>query len=127
MHREHVTPMRDLVDRGIPVSIETDGSPIEPLHALWALLTRRERETGEVIAPRQKISRAEALRACTLNGAYLTFDEERKGSIEPEKWADLVVLAEDLLTVPEERIKAIPVAMTIVGGRVIYETAQPSV
>ncbi|MBI3325847.1 MAG: amidohydrolase family protein [Nitrospinae bacterium] len=124
---EHVTPMRDLFDRGIPVTIETDGSPIEPLHALWALLTRCERETGEVIAPRQKISRAEALQACTLNGAYLTFDEERTGSLEPGKWADLVVLAEDLLTVPEDRIKAIPVTMTVVGGRIVHEIPQAMV
>ena len=79
---DRVTPMRDLIDWDIPVTIETDGSPIELLHALWVLLARRERETGEVIAPHQRVSREEALRAATLNGAYLTFEEEKKGSIE---------------------------------------------
>ena len=118
---DHVTPMRDLFDRGIPVTIETDGSPIEPLHALWAVLARRERETGEVIAPHQRISRQEGLQACTLNGAYLTFEEAKKGSLEAGKWADLVVLEEDILSVPEDRIKDMPVTMTVAGGRIVHD------
>jgi predicted amidohydrolase YtcJ len=118
---DYVTPMRDLFDRDIPVTIETDGSPIAPLHALWAVLARRERETGAVIAPRQQISREEGLRAYTTHGAYLTFEEEKKGAIEPGKWADLVVLEEDLLTVPVDQVKDIAVGMTIVGGQIIHE------
>jgi predicted amidohydrolase YtcJ len=118
---ERVTPLRDLIDWGIPVTVETDGSPIELLHALWVLLARRERETGEIIAPHQRVSREEALRAATLNGAYLTFEEEKKGSIEPGKWADLVVLDDDLLVLPEDRIKDLPIRMTVVGGRPVYE------
>jgi predicted amidohydrolase YtcJ len=120
---DRVTPMRDLIDWGIPVTIETDGSPIEPLHALWVLLARRERETGEVVAPHQRISRQEALRACTINGAYLTFEEGKKGSIEPGKWADLVVLKADLLTVPEDHIKDIAILMAVGGGRIVHESS----
>lgn len=123
---DRVTPMRDLFDRGIPVTIETDGSPIEPLHALWAVVARRERETGELVAPAQRVSRQEALQALTINGAYLTFEEAKKGSIEPGKWADVAVLAEDLFEVAEERLKDIPIAMTIVGGRVVYEASAVS-
>jgi predicted amidohydrolase YtcJ len=118
---DHVTPMRDLFDRGIPVTIETDGSPIEPLHALWVVLARRERETGEVIAPHQRISRQEALQACTLNGAYLSFEEAKKGSLEAGKWADLVVLEDDILSVAADRIKDIPVMMTVVGGQIVHD------
>jgi predicted amidohydrolase YtcJ len=118
---DRVTPMRDLIDWDIPVTVETDGSPIELLHALWVLLARRERETGEVIAPHQRVSREEALQAATLNGAYLTFEEEKKGSIEAGKWADLVVLEDDLLTLPEDRIKHLAICVTIVGGRLVYE------
>jgi predicted amidohydrolase YtcJ len=118
---DRVTPVRDLIDREIPVTVETDGSPIELLHALWILLARRERETGEVIAPHQRISREEALRAATRNGAYLTFEEDQKGSIEAGKWADLVVLEHDLLTVPEDRIKDLAIRATIVGGQLVYE------
>jgi len=118
---DRVPPMRDLIDWDIPVTVETDGSPIELLHALWVLLTRRERETGEVIALHQRVSREEALRAATLNGAYLTFEEEKKGSIEAGKWADLVVLEDDLLTLPEDRIRDLTIRVTIVGGRLVYE------
>jgi predicted amidohydrolase YtcJ len=118
---DRVTPMRDLIDWGIPVTVETDGSPIELLHAFWVLLARRERETGEVIAPQQRVSRQDVLRAATLNGAYLTFEEAKKGSIEAGKWADLVVLKDDLLTFPEDRIKDLAIRLTIVGGQLVYE------
>jgi predicted amidohydrolase YtcJ len=120
---DRVTPMRDLIDSGIPVTVETDGSPIELWHALWVLCARRERETGELIAPHQRVSREELLRAATINGAHLTFEEEKKGSIEPGKWADLVVLDEDFLTVPDDRIKDLAIRLTVVGGRVVYEAA----
>jgi predicted amidohydrolase YtcJ len=120
---DHVTPMRDLIDRGIPVTIETDGSPIELLHALWVILARRERETGELIAAQQCVSREEALRAATINGAYLTFEEGKKGSIEPGKWADLVVLEDDVLAIPEDRIKDIATRLTVVGGRLVHEAS----
>jgi predicted amidohydrolase YtcJ len=120
---DRVTPMRDLIDWGIPVTIETDGSPIAPLHALGVILTRRERETGELIAPDQRVSRAEALRACTINGAYLTFEEHKKGSIEPGKWADIAVFDGDLLTVPEDRMQDLPIRLTIVGGRIVHHFA----
>jgi len=126
-HIHYVTPTRDLFDRDIPTTIETDGSPIDLLHAVWALQVRRDRETGEVIAPRQTISREEVLRAATINGAYLTFEEDIKGSIEPGKWADLVVLEEDILTAPDDRIKEIGAALTIVGGRIVHEASHSRV
>jgi len=62
----------------------------------------------------------------TINGAYLTFEEAKKGSIEPGKWADVAVLAEDLFEVAEERLEDIPIAMTIVAGRVVYEASAVS-
>jgi predicted amidohydrolase YtcJ len=120
---DRVTPMRELIDWGIPVTIETDGSPIEMLHALWVLLARRERETGELIAPQQGISRQEALRAATINGAYLTFEEQKKGSIEPGKWADIVVLADDPLLGAVDRLKDLSVRMTLVGGRIVHDSS----
>jgi predicted amidohydrolase YtcJ len=120
---DRVTPMRDLVDWGIPVTIETDGSPIELLHALWVLLARRERETGELIAPHQCVSRQELLRAATINGAYLTFEEGKKGSIEPGKRADLAVLEDDLLGLPEDQIKDVAIRLTVVGGQLVYDAA----
>jgi hypothetical protein len=68
----------------------------------------------------QRVGREEALRAMTLGYAHLTFEEELKGSIESGKLADLVVLPEDILTCPPERIRDMPVSMTIVGGETVY-------
>lgn len=79
--------------------------------------------TNERIAPTQAITRAEALRCSTVNGAYLSFDEDKRGSIEVSKLADLAVLSADLLTVQENRIRDITSLLTIVGGRVVYEAA----
>jgi predicted amidohydrolase YtcJ len=71
---------------------------------------------------RQTISREDALIAHTRKNAYLIFREDRLGSIQPGKLADLVVLDRDYLTVPEEEIKDITAVMTIVGGRIVYAT-----
>jgi len=69
----------------------------------------------------QRITVMEALRLYTINAAYQQLDEDRLGSIEEGKLADMVVLGEDILTVPPERIIEIPVEMTIIEGRVVYE------
>ena len=74
------------------------------------------------MAPEQALSRADALRCATANGAYLTFDEDRKGSLEPGKLADLAVLSADPLTVEEAGLADIRALMTMVGGRMVHET-----
>jgi hypothetical protein len=73
-----------------------------------------------VLGADQRISRAEALRLETINNAFLTFEEQLKGSIEPGKLADLVVLPEDLLTCPDKHIEQMQVVMTMVGGKIVY-------
>ena len=70
----------------------------------------------------QALSRMEALRCATLNGAYLTFDEAKKGSLEPGKFADLAVLSADPLTVEEKALSGMTSLMTMVGGRIVHET-----
>ena len=74
------------------------------------------------MAPDQAITRAEALRCATINGAYLSFDEDKKGSLEPGKLADLAVLSGNPLTVEEERIADITSLMTAVGGRIVHQS-----
>src|SRR4030095_1741632 len=67
-------------------------------------------------------TRAEALRCATVNGAYLTFDEDKKGSLEPGKLADLAVLSDDPLTVAEPGLRDITADMTMVGGKMVHQT-----
>jgi predicted amidohydrolase YtcJ len=116
------TPLRDYLDRGFTVAAGTDAAvvPYPPLWTFYHFVTRNT-ISGGVLGADQRISRPEALRAATIGNAYLTFEERIKGSIEPGKVADLVVLPEDILTCPDEHLERMPVAMTIVGGRVVYE------
>ena len=93
----------------------------EPLVGIWAAVNRRVELTGEQLGVEQCISVEEALRMFTLESAYLTFDENIKGSIEPGKLADLVVLGEDIMRVPQMHIKDIPILMTVMDGNIVYK------
>jgi predicted amidohydrolase YtcJ len=116
------TPVRTYLDRGFVVAAGTD-SPVVPYPPLWVIyhFVTRQTISGGALGVDQKITRAEALRLATVNNAYLTFEERLKGSIEPGKLADLVVLPSDILSCPEKDIEKMRVALTIVGGRIVYE------
>jgi predicted amidohydrolase YtcJ len=103
------------------VSSGTDAGvvPYPPLWVIYHFVTR-DTISGGVLGPEQRISRVEALRASTIGNAWLTFEEQSKGSIEAGKLADLVVLSEDLLTAPPKAIQSAKVLMTIVGGRIVF-------
>ncbi len=123
-------PYRSLINCGIKVSAGSDHmvkldnkdsiNPYNPWLAMYAMVTRKT-ERGTVIVPEEAISREEALRCYTINNAYSSFEESIKGSIEPGKFADMVILEDDFLNCVEERIKDIEVKMTIAGGKVVYE------
>jgi predicted amidohydrolase YtcJ len=115
------TPMRAYLDRGFVVAGGTD-SAVVPYPPLWVIYHFATRETisGGAMGVDQKISRTEALQVETINNAYLTFEERIKGSIEPGKLADLVVLPEDILSCPDKRIEQMQVDLTLVGGKVVY-------
>jgi predicted amidohydrolase YtcJ len=115
------TPVRTYLDRGFVVAGGTD-SPVVPYPPLWVLYHFITRDTisGGVLGAGQKISRKDALRVMTINNAYVTFEERVKGSIEPGKLADLVVLPEDILTCPEKDLQQMQVELTMVGGRIVY-------
>ncbi|HKB04185.1 MAG TPA: amidohydrolase [Gemmataceae bacterium] len=115
---------------GVKVAINSDHmqgvdpdrslNPYNPFLTMGVAVTRKT-ETGLVIGPEQRVSREDALRMMTIEAAYLSFDEKKKGSIEVGRLADLAVLADDFLTCDEDRIKDIKVAATVVGGKVVYE------
>jgi predicted amidohydrolase YtcJ len=95
--------------------------PVSMFWPIWESVARLS-VTNERVAPNQAITRAEALRCSTFNGAYLTFDEGKKGSIEPGRLADLAVLSADPLSVDEKDIREIRSLLTFVGGRIVYQS-----
>jgi hypothetical protein len=118
--RGELAPYRSLYRAGLPLVFATDNSPHNPFITLWAAVARKDKDTLEVVNAAEKLTREEALRCMTVHGAYVTFEENVKGSIEKGKYADLVVLERDYLTIPEDDIKDIKVRMTMVGGRIVY-------
>jgi predicted amidohydrolase YtcJ len=84
-------------------------------------LVNRTTKSGRPIGQSQRVSVIEALRLYTINAAYQSFDEDRLGSIEAGKLADMVVLGEDILTIQSEKIINIPIEMTIIDGKVVHK------
>jgi predicted amidohydrolase YtcJ len=120
-HRE-IVPLRSLLDAGVEVSFATDNVPVTLFMPIWQSIARTSFRGGQRVGPEEALTRAEALRCATANGAYLTFDEEKKGSLQPGKFADLAVLTADPLRVEESKIAGLTSRMTMVGGKVVYET-----
>lgn len=123
----HIAPIRSLLDAGVHVSLATDNVPPSLFHSVWHATARIAEETNAVIAPEECISREEALACASREGAYLTFEEELKGTLEPGKFADIAVLSDDPLTVDEARIPDITAELILTGGKTVYAAdAKPS-
>jgi predicted amidohydrolase YtcJ len=118
---DDITPLNALREAGVTVSLATDNVPISLWHPVAQTVARRAFTSQRVFGPSQALSRMEALRCATMNGAYLTFDEGKKGSLETGKFADLAVLSADPLTVGEKELAEITSVMTLVGGKRVYE------
>ncbi|MBW7996494.1 MAG: amidohydrolase [Candidatus Glassbacteria bacterium] len=122
-------PYRSMIEAGVTVSAGSDHmvildaeesiNPYSPWLAIYSMVTRRT-ERGTVIVPEEAISREDALRCYTINNAYASFEETSKGSIEPGKLADMIVIDRDYLSCPVDEIRDITVARTVLGGRVVY-------
>jgi predicted amidohydrolase YtcJ len=124
-----MVPVRTAMRMGIvacahsdcPVCMPNDPVwPANPLWGMWCAVNRKTR-SGVDIGPQEKLTPLEALRAYTINGAYASFEETIKGSIEPGKLADMVVLSHNPLTIDPLKIRDIDVLKTIIGGEVVYE------
>jgi predicted amidohydrolase YtcJ len=120
---------RALLDSGAVLAFGSDWdvAPMVPLMGIYAAATRRtldgKHPNGWV--PEQKISVAEAIRAYTMGSAYASFDEQIKGSIEPGKLADMVVVSDDILSMPAAEIEKTRVETTVFDGKVIYRRSAP--
>jgi predicted amidohydrolase YtcJ len=110
------------IDSGAVVVFGTDHpvSPYNPWPNLRAAITREE-DGNKSPNPEQRLSREQSLRCYTINCAYMTFEENVRGSIEAGKLADFVVIDRDYMTIPSDEIGDTKVLMTVVGGEVVYE------
>jgi predicted amidohydrolase YtcJ len=113
---------KSFLDYDIPVAPASDYTPgpFQPLMAIQSMVTRKD-FSGRVWGPSQRISVGQAMKICTINGAYASMEENIKGSITPGKLADLVMLGADPHDTPPDLIKNIPVLRTIVDGKTVYE------
>ena len=122
-------PYRSMIDAGVVVSAGSDHmvildskdsiNPYNPWLLMWSMITRKT-ERGTVIVQEEAITREEALRCYTINNAYASFEENLKGSIEPGKLADMVVIDRDFLTCSVDAIQDIRVKTTVLGGQVVF-------
>ncbi|MDX1925138.1 MAG: amidohydrolase [Pirellulaceae bacterium] len=95
-------------------------NPYNPFLGIWITQARIPRGMNKPLHPEHRITREEAIRFYTINNAYLTFEEQEKGSLEPTKLADFIVLDRDILTCPVDEIRDIQVERTYLGGKLIY-------
>jgi predicted amidohydrolase YtcJ len=128
---ERQTPVREMLDHHLVVVIGSDyagpnpdtATSNNPFVPLYYYVSRRTRG-GRVLGPQEKITREEALRIATYNNAFATWEEKMKGSIEPGKLADFLVLSGDFMTIPEDEILKLRPMATYVGGRKVYSAPE---
>jgi predicted amidohydrolase YtcJ len=114
-----------LMKTGAVVANGTDApvEDVDPISSYYASVSRKLKD-GKVFYPDQRMSRMEALKSYTINGAYAAFEEGNRGSLKVGKYADVTVLSKDIMKVPEDEIPSAKVVYTIVGGKVLYSAAE---
>src|SRR5262249_50959497 len=99
-------------------------NPWNPWLGMWIVLTRQT-ERGGVHNPAECLTREQAIRLYTINNAKLKFDETKEGSLEPGKYADLILIDRDVLNCPVDDVRSTKVLLTMVGGRIVWERETP--
>jgi predicted amidohydrolase YtcJ len=120
---ERMFALRSFLDAGVPATFASDypPGPFEPMMGLQSMVGRADMK-GAVWGGSQRVTVDEAIRIATVHGAYASFEEKTKGSIEVGKLADLVVLGRDPYREPVSSLVSIPIERTMVGGRWVYES-----
>jgi predicted amidohydrolase YtcJ len=106
---------------GIFVAFGSDNLPIDPRVGLYFATTRRGPDGVRHGYEEERVSRPDAIRMYTANGPYLSWEETLKGTLEPGKLADMIVLDRDILTVPDEQLLTLQVDRTYLGGKLVYQ------
>ncbi|MEA3181154.1 MAG: hypothetical protein QOI59_4677 [Gammaproteobacteria bacterium] len=106
---------------GIFMAFGSDNLPVDPRVGLYFATTRRGPDGVQHGYAEESVSRPEAIRMYTANGPYLSWEENIKGTLEPGKLADMIVLDEDILTVPDEQLLTLRIDRTYLGGKLVYE------
>ena len=111
------------MDAGIPLGGGTDATVVAALNPWLSMyfMTTGRNNAGAMLNPGQLLTRLEALRMYTIGSAYLSFDDDKLGSIEPGKLGDLAVLSDDPLAVSDDKFRRISSVMTVQAGRVVYQ------
>ena len=120
---EHSPPIRRMLAMGVPVGAGTDATRVasyNPFVSLYWLVAGKTVGGTPLYPEANRLDRAEALRRYTVGSAWFSGEEDKKGSVEVGKLADLAVLSADYFSVPEEEIKRIESVLTVVGGKVVY-------
>jgi predicted amidohydrolase YtcJ len=120
-HLTRNNPLATPIKHGIFMAFGSDNLPIGPIVGLYGAVTRKGMSSGKVYGAEEAVSMKDAIRMYTRNGAYLTWEEKTKGTLESGRLADMIVLPEDPLSIAPERLLNLKVDMTIVGGKVLYE------
>jgi predicted amidohydrolase YtcJ len=121
----HNNPINSPMAHGIVVALSSDILPIGPMVGLYAAVTRKGM-SGKVYGPDEAISIGQALRAYTQIGAFINFDEDIKGTLEPGKYADMIVLSDDILNIDAEQILEVEVLQTYMNGELVFAKAPNS-
>ena len=116
-------PLKSFLDGGVIAAVGSD-IPVtdpNPMRTLDGALNRRDIKTGDEVGLMQRVGVKDIIRMLTYNGAYASFEENIKGSVEPGKLADIVILSDDLLTYDTSKVMDITVRYTLIDGKIVYQ------
>jgi predicted amidohydrolase YtcJ len=118
---QRISPLHSAQERGIRFALHSDCpiTPVMPLEGIWAAVNRIT-SGGEPLGLEQRVDVETALRGYTSNAAYLSYEEDRKGTLEPGKFGDIVIVDRDPTAVAPEELYRLRVETTIIGGEIVY-------